>query len=200
MENKTELIATVKSPARSVHLRKGNGFSLKEIIESGRKINQLHKLGIKIDHLRKSANPENIEVLKNLKIIKKAGTKKKPFVKKERKRTSFKLKEEKPKEIHKKVAEKTPIKLTTKKGVKSTKKEKVKPTKAEKIKVEEICTALDKLSGLGSTTAKKFIDLGVKDVETLCKENPEELAPLIKGVSVDRLKKWIVEGKELISK
>ena len=57
---------------------------------------------------------------------------------------------------------------------------------------------LTELSGLGAATAKKFIELGVTDVEALCKEQPEELALLIKGVSVDRLKKWIEEGKGLI--
>jgi hypothetical protein len=51
---------------------------------------------------------------------------------------------------------------------------------------------------LGAATAKKFIELGVDTVETLCKEDPEELAQLIKGVSAERLKKWIEEGKEII--
>lgn len=198
MENKTEIIATVKSPARSAHLRKGKGFSLAEIIESRRDINQLQKLGIKIDYLRKSAHPENIEKLKKLKILKKDGVKKKPFIKKERKRTPFKPREEKPKEIQKEVVEKAPKKPTAKKGAKPAKKEKSKQVKAEKIKPVEKGMPLDKLAGLGATTAKKLIDLGVNDVETLCKEDLEELAPLIKGVSVDRLKKWVEEGKELI--
>jgi len=127
--------------------------------------------------------------------------KKKPFVKKEKKRTPFK-----PKEIKKKAKSKiSPAKSVSK----PIKKEKVKPTKKEKaiiskVEKEEIVPIQSKgkpltdLSGLGATTAKKFNELGVNTIEALCEENPEELAQLIKGVSEDRIKKWIDEGKELI--
>ncbi|MFX1353945.1 MAG: helix-hairpin-helix domain-containing protein, partial [Promethearchaeota archaeon] len=58
---------------------------------------------------------------------------------------------------------------------------------------------LTALSGLGPSTEKKFIELGVNSVEDLIKENPEELSVLIKGVSEERIQKWIEEGKSLIS-
>ena len=198
MEKKTELTVTVISPARSKNLRKGSGFSLREIKESGIDVNQLKKLDINIDYLRKSLYPENIERLKNLEIIESDRVKKKPFVKKEKKRTPYKPKVEKPKVVKKEVDEKPLEKLQVKKAVKRSKEEKIKPKKAEKITVEKKGFPLDNLSGLGAATAKKFVELGVECVEDLCKENPDELAPLIKGVSADRLKKWIEEGKELI--
>ena len=78
------------------------------------------------------------------------------------------------------------------------KKEKTKSVKADRVEVEEKGIPLAELSGLGGATAKKFVELGVTTVEELCKEDPDELASLIKGVSTDRLKKWIKEGKELI--
>ncbi|MFX0082759.1 MAG: helix-hairpin-helix domain-containing protein [Candidatus Hodarchaeota archaeon] len=197
MKSKTEVIATVKSPTKDSHRRKGKGFSLKEIKESGRSINQLKELRINIDYFRVSAYPENIELLKNLKIQEKKITKREPFIKKEKKGTPFKPKKEKPKVVPKKVIEKAPKKAVVKEKPKPVKKEKIKPVKAEKIKIEERGTPLTDLPGLGATTAKKFIELGVNTVEDLCNENPEELASLIKGVSLDRLKFWIEEGKEI---
>jgi len=198
MKSKTEIIATVKSPAKDSHWRQGKGFSLKEVKESGRNINQLKELRINIDYFRISANPENIEALKNLKIPKKEAEKRKPFIQKEASRTPFKPKKEKPKVVPKRVIEKAPKKPVVKEKPKSLKKEKVKPVKAEKIKIEEKGTPLINLPGLGAATAKKFVELGVNTIEDLCKESPDELATLIKGVSVDRLKNWIEEGKEII--
>lgn len=198
MKSKTEIIATVKSPAKGSNLRQGVGFSLKEIKESGRHINQLKDLRINIDYFRTSAHPENIEILKNLKIPKKERRKRKPFIQKEKRRTPFKPKKEKPKVVPKKVIKKAPKKPVVKEKLKPVKKEKVKPVKAEKIKIEEKGTPLTDLPGLGAATAKKFIELGVNTIEELCKESPDELATLIKGVSVDRLKNWIEEGKEII--
>jgi len=198
MKSKTEIIANVKSPAKDSHWRQGKGFSLKEIKESGRNINQLKELRINIDFFRTSANPENIEILKNLKIPKKEAEKRKPFVQKEKRRTPFMPKKKKSKVVPKRVIEKTPKKPIVKEKPKPVKKEKVKPVKAKKIKIEEKGTPLTDLPGLGAATAKKFIELGVNTVEELCKESPEELATLIKGVSVDRLKNWIEEGKEII--
>ena len=71
MKSNTEIIATVKSPAKDSHWRPAKGFSLKEIKESGKNINQLNDMKIKIDYFRSSAYPENIELLKKLKIPKK---------------------------------------------------------------------------------------------------------------------------------
>ncbi|MFW9901496.1 MAG: helix-hairpin-helix domain-containing protein, partial [Candidatus Thorarchaeota archaeon] len=148
---------------------------------------------VQIDYFRRSANPDNIKMLKSLEIPSLDKKKKKPFVKKEKKRTPFK-----PKEIKKKAKSKISPAKTVPKPVK---KEKVKPTKkekAEKVPIQSTGKPLTDLSGLGTATAKKFIELGVDTIEVLCEENPEELATLIKGVSEDRIKKWIEEGKELI--
>jgi predicted RecB family nuclease len=56
---------------------------------------------------------------------------------------------------------------------------------------------LTSLSWLGPATAKKFEELGVSCVEELVKEDPAELAKLIKGVSEERVINWIIECKEL---
>ena len=59
---------------------------------------------------------------------------------------------------------------------------------------------MSNLSGLGSATSKKFIELGVKNVQDLLEEDADELAMLISGVSADRIKKWMQEGKGLLEK
>ncbi|MFX1344566.1 MAG: helix-hairpin-helix domain-containing protein [Promethearchaeota archaeon] len=198
MKSNTEITATIKSPAKDSHWRQAKGFSLKEIKESGRNINQLKDMKINIDYFRKSAYRENIELLKNIKIAKKEVEKRKPFVQKEKKRTPFLPKKEKPKAVPRKVVKKAPKAPISKEKPKTIKKEKIKPIKAEKIKAEVKGTPLTDLPGLGVATAKKFIELGVNTIEELCKENPDELATLIKGVSIDRLKDWIEYGKDLI--
>ncbi|MBA7568487.1 hypothetical protein ES708_10216 [subsurface metagenome] len=71
-----------------------------------------------------------------------------------------------------------------------------KKEKKEKLKFEK--TKLTSLTGLGPAAAKKLEELGVSCVEELIKENPGELAPLIKGVSEERLSKWCDEGKEML--
>ncbi len=201
MESKPTPVALVKSPSKDSHIRESNGFSLKEIQEAGKSIELLKKAKIKIDYFRKSVHNENIKMLKSFKFPSKEKKKKKPFIKKEKERTPFKSKKEKIKEKPKITTAETVLKLEKKVKVKPAKKEKVKTTKIEKIeKLPSPATGkpLTELSGLGEATAKKLIELGVENVEALCKEQPEELAPLIKGVSVERLKKWIEEGKELI--
>jgi predicted flap endonuclease-1-like 5' DNA nuclease len=200
MGNKTELIATVKSPAIKASVRKGKGYSLKEMRDAGRNVNQLKELNIQIDFFRRSSYPENVEKLKTLKVSEKKGKKRSSFVKKERKRTTFKLTKEKPKVKPKEILVDTPKKPAVKKKRGAVKKEKLKPVKKEKAKIEEIGIPLTNLSGLGAATAKKFAELGVGSVEELSKEDPEELASLIKGVSLERLVKWIEEGKELIKR
>lgn len=198
MENKTEFYATVKSPTKDSHLRKSNGFSLKEIKEAGKNSQQLSNYGIKIDYLRKSVYAENVDKLKTLKLPEEKQRKRKPFVRKEKTRTPFKPKEEKPKVRLRKIIEKVPHEPIVKVEEKPVKKEKKKTIKEKKAKPEEIGTELTELSGLGAATAKKFIKIGVSTVEELCEENPEELASLIKGVSAERCKNWIEEGKEII--
>ena len=194
MESKQKLIAVVKSPSKDAHLREGEGFSLNEIKQAGKTVKLLEDLNIKIDYFRKSVHNENIEKLKSIEVPKKKGKKREPFVKKEKKKTPFKPKIEKLK-----VKRVVKPKVTPAKPVpKPIKKEKVKPAKIEKVKVEPVGIPLTNLSGLGAATAKKFVELGVNTIEELIKENPEELAALIKGVSLDRLQKWIDEGKELI--
>ncbi|MFX1329486.1 MAG: helix-hairpin-helix domain-containing protein [Promethearchaeota archaeon] len=198
MEKKLALIAIVKSPAKNAYLRRGNGFSLKEIEEAGKTIEILKRMDIKIDYFRKSSHPENIKQLKALEIPKIEKKKKKPYIKKEKKRTPFKPIEERVKRKPKKVVKEKPKVTPTKPKPKVIKKEKVKPVKLEKIPVKAEGIPLTELPGLGAATAKKFIELGVNTVEDLCKESPEELSTLIKGVSLDRMKKWIEEGKELL--
>jgi len=198
MGNKSELTAYVKSPSRESFLRKGHGYSLKEIKDAGREISQLKELNIKIDYFRRSSYPENIEKLKTLKISEKKEKKREPFVKKDKKTTPFKPKKEESKAKPKQVIEKGPKKPTVKKKTGVVKKEKIKPVKKEKVKIEEVGTPLTELSGLGAATAKKFAELGVGSVEELSKEVPEELASLVTGVSAERITKWIEEGKELV--
>jgi len=194
MESKQKLIAVVKSPSKDAHFREGEGFSLKEIKQAGKTVKLLEDLNIKIDYFRKSVYNENIEKLKSIEVPKKKGKKREPFVKKEKKRTPFEPKVEKPKVKRVVKPKVTPVKPIPK----PKKKEKVKPVKIEKAKVKAAGTPLTELSGLGATTAKKLIELGVNNIEELCKENPEELASLITGVSLQRLQKWVDEGRELI--
>ncbi len=200
MGNKIELTALVKSPSRESFLRKGEGYSLREIKDSGRYISQLKELNIKIDFFRRSSYPENVEKLKSLKVTEKKKKKRKPFVKKEKKNTPFKPKKEKPEVKTKKIIEKAPKIPAVKKKADTVKKEKKKPVKREKVKTEEAGTSLTDLSGLGAATAKKFAELGVGSVEELIKENPEELVSLISGVSLERIAKWIEEGKEMLKR
>jgi predicted flap endonuclease-1-like 5' DNA nuclease len=195
MENNGEIFASVKSPSKSSHWRRAKGFSLDEIKQSGRDLTQLKENNIDIDYFRKSTYQENIEALKNFKIESRVKKKRKPFVQKEKKRTPFKPLKEKPKAKPKKVITKTPVII---KESPTTKKEKAKSSKAKKAKEDEEVTPLTDLPGLGTATAKKFIELGINSIEELCNENPDEIAPLIKGVSIERCKNWIEDGKEII--
>jgi len=200
METKVIVNATVRAPSKERSLRKGSGFSLSEIKEAGKTIQLLNQLNIQIDYYRKSIHKENVEKLKKLKIPEKKKKKKKPYVFKEKKRTPFKPKVKKvpKKKVKKKITEK---KAPPKKKLKPVTKEKVekKPKKIEKVKVEIKGTPLTSLAGLGPSTEKKFVELGVNSVEDLIKENPQELSILIKGVSEERIQKWIEEGKGLIN-
>ncbi len=196
METKQKLIADVKSPSKDGHKREGIGFSLSEIKQAERNIEMLKDLNIKIDYFRKSTHLENIEKLKTIEVPKKKGKKKDPFVKKEKKRTEFKPKTEK--KIVKKPVK--PKAIPEKRAPKPKKKEKPRPIKVGKLEKipKPAGIPLTELSGLGAATAKKFNELGVNTVEDLVKEIPDELAALIKGVSSERLIKWIEEGKTLI--
>lgn len=209
-------IATVKSPSKEGHIREGNGFSLTEIKAAGKTIAFLKELNIKIDYFRKSTHEWNIEQLKALKPLKKKEKKKKPYspkeerVKARRKRVVKKKKIPKEKiEIAPEIKKEDKVQPIPKKTiiepkVKTPPKTKLAPaTKAKSKpapKPEEIENPLTNLSGLGSATAKKFKDLGINSVEGLIEEDPEELAMLLSGVSADRIKKWVQEGKELLNK
>lgn len=57
---------------------------------------------------------------------------------------------------------------------------------------------LTKLDKLGSATEKKLIEIGIPDVQSLVKENSKEVASLVKGISEERVAKWIEEGKKLL--
>ena len=190
MESNKKIVAMVISPAKDAHKRKAKGFSLGEIKEAGKTVELLRKLNVDIDYFRKSKHESNVEELRKLKDTKKKAKKKKPFVAKEKKRTPFKPKASKP--------EKKPVKAVKK--APATKKERVKkePKAIKKELPKAETTALTSLSGLGPATAKKFEELGVSCAEELVKEDPAELAKLIKGVSEVRIKNWISECKELL--
>jgi ribosomal protein L13E len=79
-------------------------------------------------------------------------------------------------------------------------KEKVEPKVKEISKEEVKGTSLTELSGLGDATEKKFMEVGVNYIEELIKEDPHELGMIISGVSEERIKKWIDEGKDLLKK
>jgi predicted flap endonuclease-1-like 5' DNA nuclease len=196
METKQKIIANVKSPSKDAHIREGTGFSFSEIKQAGKNLAILKELNIKIDYFRKSTHQENIDKLKTLEIPKKKVKKKEPFVKKEKKRTEFKPKTGK-KAVKKPIKPKETLAKPT---PKPKKKEKVKAIKEEKLEKipEPTGIPLTDLSGLGAATAKKFIELGVNTVEDLVKENADELASIITGVSLERLIKWIEEGKTLL--
>lgn len=196
MESKDALKSVVKSPASDAHLRAGNGFSLSEIEASGHSLEIIKKLNVKIDYFRKSSHENNVNLLKSIKTPASKDKKREPFIQKEKKRTPFKPETKKTKK------KPTPIKKT--KEVKSKLVTEEKPKKESKKQITKIepietdKTPLVKLSGLGPTTASKFNDIGVTCIEDLLKENPEEIAPLIKGCSQEKISKWIEEGKEFI--
>ncbi len=202
MESNKKIVAMVTSPAKDAHKRKAKGFSLGEIKEAGKTVELLRKLNVDIDYFRKSKHESNVKELRKLKGTDKKSKKKKPFVAKEKKRTPFKPKVSKPeKKPVKKVVAKKPAKPTkAAKKAPAPKKERVKKElkqiKKELPKAET--TALTSLSGLGPATAKKFEELGVSCAEELVKEDPAELAKLIKGVSEEKIINWIKECKELL--
>jgi len=205
MENNKNIMAVVISPAKDAHKREAKGFSLSEIKEAGKTPELLRALNINIDYFRRSKHESNIEQLKKLKPVSKKVKKKKPYVFKEKKRTPFKPKVEKVREKPAKV-EKTEQKPKITKKAPPPKKEieevevvELKPAKKEKKeKLKSEKTKLTSISGLGPAAAKKLEELGVSCVEELIKENPGELAPLIKGISEERISKWCDEGKEML--
>jgi ribosomal protein L13E len=174
--------ATVQSPARDHHLRKGYGFSLDEVKEAGLKVEEAKQIGINIDYRRKTSYDFNIEQLKELELPEKEKrTKRKPFVKKEKKKERFV-----PQEV-----------VEEKEGKKAE-----KPTIEEKVpEVEEgEGVALTELKGLGAKTEEKFHELGVMNVQDLLKEDPEELSTLIHGCSETSISDWQEEGREKLKK
>ncbi len=220
MENsEKKIIATVKSPARDAHLRKGKGYSLSEINAAGKSVSLLKELNIKIDYFRKSAHKSNIEQLKALKTLKKKGKKRKPYVPKEKRiKAKPKVKKkvvpvkkvevvhEEPEAVETEIEEliEEPIEEVIEKSVKVVKEvkkvKKVKEAKVKaKVKPKEKHTPLTKLSRLGPATAKKLADVGVDSVELLITEDPNELSMLLTGISEERIAKWIDEGKELLN-
>ena len=201
MENKKNIVAMVISPAKDAHLRKGKGFSLSEITESGKSVEILRDLNMDIDFFRKSKYETNIKELKKLKPVSKKTKKKKPYEFKEKARTAFKPKVEKAKKKPVKIEKVTQEPKATKKAP-IPKKEKVKKERksAKKELPTTETTKLTSLSGLGPATAKKFEELGVSCVEELVDEDPAELASLIKGVSEERISNWISECKDLLNK
>lgn len=205
MVNNKNTVAVVISPAKDAHKREAKGFSLSEIKEAGKTPELLRALSINVDYFRRSKHELNVEQLKKLKPVSKKVKKKKPYVFKEKKRTPFKPKVEKvrkkPAKVEKteqkpKITKKAPPPKKEIEEVKLKPAKKEKKEKKEKLKFEK--TKLTSLTGLGPAAAKKLEELGVSCVEELIKENPGELAPLIKGVSEERSSKWCDEGKEML--
>ncbi|MHA1489791.1 MAG: hypothetical protein ACTSRI_09055 [Promethearchaeota archaeon] len=200
MENENKIVAMVKSPAKTAHLRRGSGFSLVEIKKAEKTVESLKKLNIKIDYFRKSIYQSNVDVLKTLKPLDKKRKKRTPFILKEKKITPYKPKKEKVEAKPVKEEELPPKKKELKPTPAKKEKEKIKatPIKLDTAKDVTEKTLLTVLSGLGTATAKKFAELGVDCVEALLKEDPDELGKLIKGCSSDKIRKWVQEGKELL--
>jgi large subunit ribosomal protein L13e len=197
MQKSREINATVISPSRNMNFRKGRGFSLSEIKQAGKSVQELRSMRIPIDNMRKSAHKENIEILKNLKALQTKTKKREPFTPKERRRTEFKPKEKK------KTIKKDKVSAPEKAAavVKPAPiKEKPKEAVVESKVTPEGRLPLTELSGLGPATEQKFVELGVNSVEELLLEDPSELGQLIKGCSEERIKKWMEEGKELTNK
>ena len=205
-------VARIKSPSRNARLRLGRGFSLIEVEKAGKSVQLLKKLKIRIDYKRQSSHDWNVEELKKIKLpIEKNKKKKKPYSPKvkEIKREKFKGdKKRKPKVEKVKVKEKEKeIKPEVKKKL-EVKKEKVPKKKVSKKKepaeekpepeVKEEGIPLTALPGLGLTTAKKFQEMGVEDIEGLLQEDAAELAALIKGCTEVRIKTWMMQGKDLL--
>lgn len=62
MEEKVR--ATVYTPTKKPHSRKGKGFSLGEVREAGLSIHEAKRLGVPIDKRRRTLHPQNVERLK----------------------------------------------------------------------------------------------------------------------------------------
>ena len=225
-ESAIKPIASVKSPARDAHLRDGKGFSLGEIKAAGHTIRALKTLGIKIDYLRRTVHDFNVKQLKEIKLPTIKKKEKAPYKSKEERIEIRKSKiAKKPKPIKKVeiVSEEEPIEaeevaveeepepipkekvtIKTKKPVKEEiELEEVEEEEKEAVAEKEIKSEglpLTELPGLGKATAKKFNDIGVNTVEELCEEDPAELATLIEVFSVERIQKWVEEGKKLLNK
>jgi predicted flap endonuclease-1-like 5' DNA nuclease len=197
METKNALKPMVKSPSKDAHLKAGKGFSLSEIEASGHSISVIKKLKIKIDYFRNSSHEDNISLLKSINIPA-SKDKREPFVQKEKKRTPFKPEIKKIKKKPTSAPKKSETKSKVIKEEKPQKEIKKQETKLKPIETD--ATPLVKLSGLGPARAAKFNEIGVNCVEDLLKENPQELASLIKGCSEEKIIKWIEEGKNLILK
>jgi predicted flap endonuclease-1-like 5' DNA nuclease len=205
MENlENKIFAIVSSPSRDAHLRRGRGFSLAEIKIANKSVALLKELKVSIDYFRRTAHKENIEKLKTLKTPEKKGKKKKPYIPKE-KRVTVKAKAKKkitPPKKEEIMPEKPVEEVKPKAKAASTKKQKAKVKAEEKVeeKAEIKGIPLIELSGLGAATVKKFKEVGVENIEQLCKEKPEELSMLISGCSEERIRKWIEEGNKMLNK
>ncbi len=54
------------------------------------------------------------------------------------------------------------------------------------------------LTGMTLSLNKRLIKLGIRDVESLCRLNPETLSKKLENVSKDEIEDWIAEGKKLL--
>ena len=146
---------TVKSPSREAQLRKGRGFSLGEIKAAGKTVQNIKQLGIRIDPYRKSVLDSNVEQLKKLKVVKKKGKKRPPFVRKEKKVRVRK------KKVKKKVTLVEDVEVLPKEpAVKAT------PIAKQKIKGKAVPEATEKVETIPKT---KAVPEAKEKVETITK-------------------------------
>ncbi len=169
--------------------REGRGFSVNELTEASLHIARAKKLGFAVDLRRRSINSSNVTLLK----------KKSKELEAELKKKIAANKAIKPKKITKEAKKEKPVKVEKKKAVKPKKKvvEKVKASKPKVSKKMEKTIPLTDIKGLGSKTATRLEDAGVKSGAGLAKANLEKLAEKT-GIAQKVLERYAAEASKLL--
>ncbi|HUY01303.1 MAG TPA: ribosomal protein L13e [Candidatus Deferrimicrobium sp.] len=207
---------TVKKPKKYLTLRKGRGFSLKEIKSAAIPLDDAKKLDLPIDIRRKSIHDKNVSILSALyrKIVTSRAEEnvELDLTKKEAYKELKQLKNIKGNEA----------KLLIEAGVKSlatlieeeayslADDTKIEAERIEKwieyakilIKRKSILTSVNELmqiKGINQAYAHKLVDFGILSIEDLSKEKAEILAKDLK-ISEKPLESWIDSARELTGK
>jgi len=205
-------LAEIKAAGHNIRTLKTLGIKIDYLRRTIHDFNIKQLKEIKVPAIKKKekapykSKEERIEIRK-----KKIAKKPKPIKKVEIVLEEKEIIEEEPIEAEEIVEEepepipKEKVIIKTKKPIKTKipAKEEVKEEAEELVEEKEIKPEglpLTELTGLGKATAKKFNEIGVNTVEELCKEDPAELATLIEVFSVERIQKWVEEGKKLLNK